>query len=392
MTKIALVTHYFPSSAEPWQGRSAYQRLLEMSKRAEVCVFYPHAAYPDVLRRWTNAPDNFDAFYSPPEVNVRYYDYPALPVLSRPCNGWMAARALLPHVRNFAPDVIYSYVLYPDGYAALQIGKALGVPVLAESIGSDVNRISNPIVRMHTRTVLREADFLTSVSEDMRKKMVSMGAAPEKTRAIVNGCDLSVFHVRDRKEARGKLGVDSAAEVVVYVGRMDIKKGLRELVQAAASLHPSRPQLQVYMVGDGPDKGVIEQEIQAADASSYVHIMKGCSFDEVAVWMAASNLFTLPSYMEGCPNVVVEALACGRPVVASRVGGIPEVMDEESGRFVAPRQASDLARGLNSALDAQWDEHAISAKWSRGWSVGADIVLDVLDSVIAKRKAAKSGG
>ena len=391
MIKIAVVTHYFPSSAEPWQGRSAYQQLLEMSKRAEARVFYPHAAYPDFLRRWTKASNNFDAFYSPPEVNVRYYDYPALPVLSRPCNGWLAARALLPHVRNFAPDVIYSYVLYPDGYAALQIGKALGVPVVAKSIGSDVNRITNPIARMHTRTVLREADFLISVSEDMRKKMVTMGAALEKTRAVVNGCDLSVFHVRDRKEARSQLGLNPAAEVVVYVGRLDIKKGLRELVQAAASLHPSRPHLQVYMVGDGPDKGVIEQEIQAANASSYVHIMKGCSFDEVAIWMAASNLFTLPSYMEGCPNVVVEALACGRPVVASRVGGIPEIMDEESGRFVSPCQASDLARGLNSALDAQWDEHAISAQWSRGWSVGADIVLDILSSVVAKRKAEKSG-
>ena len=85
---------------------------------------------------------------------------------------------------------------------------------------------------MHTRTVLREADFLITVSDDLRKKAVAMGASPEKTRAIVNGCDLSVFHVRDRLEARQKLHIDPAAEAVVYIGRMDVKKGLRELVEA----------------------------------------------------------------------------------------------------------------------------------------------------------------
>lgn len=389
--KIAIVTHYFPSSSEPWQGRSAYQRLLELTKIADARVFYPHTAYPDSLRRWIKTNSKFDAFYSPPGVNVRYYDYLAVPILTRPLNGWMAARALLPHVRNFAPDIIYSFVLYPDGYAALQIGKALGIPVVAKSIGSDVNRITNPITRLHTRTVLRGADFLVSVSEDMRRKMVEMGAAPEKTRAVINGCDLSVFHVRDRQEARSQLGLDAEIEAVVYVGRMDMKKGLREVVQAAAGLHAARPRLHVYMIGAGPDQPVIEADIRAANAESYIHILKGCAFDEVATWMAASNLVTLPSYMEGCPNVVVEALACGRPVVASRVGGIPEVMDEDSGCFVEPRNSADLLQALNAALDREWDAEAISAKWSRSWSVGANEVYAVFEDVLAKRKAAKHG-
>lgn len=387
--KVAVLTHYFPSASEPWQGRSAYQRMLEMSKFAEVRVFYPNASYPEMVRRWVKSSDQFDAFYSPAGVNVRYYDYLAIPFISRPMNGWMAARALLPHIRNFAPDIIYSFVLYPDGFAALQIGKKLGIPVVSKSIGSDVNRITNPIVRMHTRTLLREADYLISVSEDMRRKMVEMGARPQKTLAVVNGCDLSVFHVRDRAEARRQLGLDQESEAVVYVGRMDTKKGLRELVQAAASLHPSRPHLHVYMVGPGPDRQVIENDIRTAGAGAYIHLIDGCAFNEVAVWMAASTLVTLPSYMEGCPNVVVEALACGRPVVATRVGGIPEVMDEEAGRFAEPRNAVDLARALNSALDARWDPHAISAKWSRPWSLGAEQTYEVFEKVLAGREAAK---
>jgi teichuronic acid biosynthesis glycosyltransferase TuaC len=109
-----------------------------------------------------------------------YSDYPALPVLSRPFNGLMAARALLPQVRRFAPDLIFGCFLYPDGYAALKIGQALAVPVVAMSIGSDINRIGDPISAMHTRTVLREADFLVTVSGDLRLKAIAMGAAPRR--------------------------------------------------------------------------------------------------------------------------------------------------------------------------------------------------------------------
>ena len=241
MLKIAVVTRYFPSSAEPWQGRSVYQTLRVLAREADVRVFFPNAAYPSWLKPRSRSYEKLDPSYSPPDVKVSYYDYPALPLVSRPMNGWMAARVLLPHVRGFAPDLIFSCFLYPDGYAALKIGKALSVPVVAMSIGSDINRIGDPVSARHTRTVLREADFVVTVSGDLRTKAVAMGASPEKSRAIVNGCDLSVFHVRDRVEARQRLGIDPTEEAVVYIGRMDIKKGLRELVEAAASLRPERP-------------------------------------------------------------------------------------------------------------------------------------------------------
>ena len=249
MLKIAVVTRYFPSSAEPWQGRSAYQTLRVLARMADVQVFYPNASYPSLLKPRSRSYDKLDASFSPPDVKVSYYDYPALPLVTRPFNGWMAARALLPAVRSYAPDLIFSCFLYPDGYAALKIGKALAIPVVAMSIGSDINRIGDPISAMHTRTVLREADFLVTVSGDLRDKAVDMGASAEKARAVVNGCNLSVFHPMDRLAARQKLHIDPAAEAVIYIGRMDVKKGLRELVEAAALLHPKRANLHVYLVG-----------------------------------------------------------------------------------------------------------------------------------------------
>jgi glycosyltransferase involved in cell wall biosynthesis len=391
MLKIAVVTSYFPSSAEPWQGRSAYQTVRLVARQADVRVFFPYAAYPAFLKPRSRGYHKLDASYSPPDVKVSYYNYPALPLVSRPFNGWMAARVLLPHVRGFAPDLIFSCFLYPDGYAALKIAKALSVPVVVMSIGSDMNRIGDPISAIHTRAVLREADFLVTVSRDLRKKAVAMGAPPEKTRAIVNGCDLSVFHVKDRLEARQKLCIDPAAGAVVYIGRMDVKKGLRELVEAAASLHPERPNLHVYLVGEGPDTTLIESAIQARNASGYIHALPACAFDDVAVWMTAADLVTLPSYMEGCPNVVLEALACGRPVVATNVGGIPEIMSDECGRLVHPREPVALAQAFASVLDTAWDAAAISARGSRSWSTVAAELLEIFESLVPNHQAAMHG-
>ncbi len=402
MLKIAVITRYFPSSAEPWQGRSAYQILRLLSREADVHVFFPNANYPSRLKPPSRLYDRLDPSYSVPDVKVSYHDYPALPLLSRPINGWMAARVLLPHVRKFSPDIIHSFFLYPEGHAALKIGKALEIPVVAKGIGTDINRIcggdaaaprgrflSGFFSAMHTRDLVRNVDYLFTVSDDLRRKAITLGAHPERTLAIHNGCDLSVFHPRNRAEARLKLGIDPASQDVLYIGRMDVKKGLRELVEAAVSLRPQRANLHMYLIGDGPDRPHILSAIQANNAAGYIHALPACAFDDVAVWMAAADLVTLPSYMEGCPNVVVEALACGRPVVATNVGGIPEILSDECGSLVPPRDAGALAHALAAVLDRTWDAEAISAHGSRGWETVASELLKVFESLVNAR--AKGG-
>jgi len=387
MLRIAIVTRYFPSSAEPWQGRSAYQTLRLLARETELHVFYPNAVYPRIFKPRSRIYSNLDPAFKTPDVNASYHDIPALPLLSRPLNGWMAARILLPVVRRFEPDLIFSFFAYPDGYAALKVGQALGVPVAVMSIGSDLNNVGDPISAMHTRTVLRKSDFILTVSENLRAKAVSLGANPLRSRAIVNGCDHSVFHVKNRPEARVKLQIDRSAKVIVYIGRMDMRKGLRELVEAATSLRPTHPGLHVYLVGEGPDRPVIERLIQVKNAAGYIHAMPACSFDEVAVWMAAADLVTLPSYMEGCPNVVIEALACGRPVVATNVGGIPEIIGRGCGLLVPARDPASLADALALVLGSTWDSKAISAHWSRSWSVVAAELLEIFNSLVSTSKS-----
>jgi len=370
-----------------------YETLRIVGRSAEVRVFYPNAAYPAFLKPRSRTYDKLDSSFSPPGVNVSYHDFFALPLITRPMNGATEFRALLPHVRAFAPDLVFGCFLYPAGYAALKIGRSLGVPVVNMSIGSDINRIGDPVSAWYTRAVLRQVDFLVTVSEDLRRKAVAMGAPSAKTRTILNGCDLQVFQPGDRNQARKqlgpeRLGFDPSVEAVVYVGRMDLTKGLHELVEAAVTLHPSRPDLHVFIVGDGADTAAVENAVLSRNAAGYIHILPGCEFDEVAVWMTAADLVTLPSYMEGCPNVVLEALACGRPVVATNVGGIPEILDDSCGQLVPPRDPIKLADALAAVLDRSWDAAAISAHGGRSWSATAAELLEVFETVMKNRKEA----
>lgn len=212
-----------------------------------------------------------------------------------------------------------------------------------------------------------------------------MGARPERSRSILNGCDFSTFHVIDRLQSRQKLGIAIDSQAVVYVGHMDLRKGLRELVEASILLHAQRPKLQVYLVGDGPDQPIIQSAIDAGNAAGYIHVLPSCSFDDVALWMAAADTTTLPSYMEGCPNVVLEALACGRPVVATNVGGIPEILNDTCGCLVPPHDVGALAQGLNAVLDRSWDPTEISSVHGRSWHAVADEMLGLFESLVSKR-------
>ena len=390
MLKIAVVTSHFPSPKRPTHGRSAYDTLRQLALGADVEVFFPRAAYPSFLKARSDYKEEMNTPFEVPSFKTHYIDYPAVPVLSRLLNGEIAAHKLLPHVRTFAPDLILGYFFYPDCYAGLRIGQALGVPVLAKAVGSDLHSVKGVLLRKLTKKVLQEANGILTVSEDLRKAAIMMGAPTEHVITNMNGCDTKRFYVRDRAEARNRHGITQDEEAVVYIGRLDKRKGLRELIGAAAMLHPVRPRFHLYLLGHGPDKGILEAEIRSNRAHGYIHLPGACAPRDVPTWIAASNLIALPSYAEGCPNIVLEALACGRPVVATKVGGIPEIMDEECGGLVLPRQVDELANAISNVLSRNWDPHALSARQRRSWKHTADELIQVISATVHKARPGES--
>ena len=380
--RILLVTSQFPIAGEPNRGRPLYQTARELSRIADVQVISPVARYP----RWATPRSYLYRAAEPghlvPGCEVAYVDYPALPMLTRPLNGWLCGRELHAPLRAFRPDVVLAYWLYPDAHGAMHAARAAGVPLVVGARGSDL-RVRDRVSRALTRPVLAAARRILTVSDDLGRVAVERyGADPTKLRTISNGCDASIFHPRDRMAARRALDVPLDAEVVVYVGRLVPEKGLRELVEATHLLTAERPRLHVVLVGEGPMRAELEARI-AQDDASRIRLVGAQPPVEVAQWMAASDVVTLPSYSEGHPNVLVEALACGRPVVATPVGGIPEVVDGACGVLVPVQHVPGLVRGLDEALSRTWDEAALARRFSRGWDEVAADTLRACEEAVA---------
>jgi glycosyltransferase involved in cell wall biosynthesis len=369
--RITVVTSYFPTSARPYGGNSAFQTLRRLKPHASIEVVCPLERYPDIRGLKPARYEPADPNWQPPEFPTAYVEYRAIPLVTRPFNGRVCARILLPHVRLTRPDLILNYWLYPDGYAAVRIGRELGVPVIVGAIGSDVRRRNDPITVRLVRQTMLQADAVIAVSDELRQRIVEQGIPAGKVTAIRNGCDTAVFHPGDRDEARRQVGCDASSELIVYAGNLLASKGLGELMDAFVELAKIRPRLRVAIVGQGPYGDALARRAAAAGMEGRVILPGRRDAAGIAQWMRAADVFCLPSYSEGCPNVVVEALACGRPLVATNVGGIPELVNEASGLLVPPRDAGALRGALDAALSKQWDSAGIARTSTRSWDAVA---------------------
>ena len=362
MPLIAVVTPLFPLPHQPYRGRFIYETVLALQRYADVRVLCPIPVYPawsTVFR--PHLLTRLDTSYSPPGVNATYFSYPALPLISRPWNGAVCSRRLHPYLEKLRPAVVLSYWLYPEGYAAVRASHALGIPAIAGARGSDLRRIPDPLTRRLVAKTLREADYVLTVSRELRSLALRLGAHEDRSASILNGCDSNVFHPTDRAAAREKLGILPSEKVILYVGRFVKAKGVPELTAAFSALRNELPELRLVCVGSGPLKP------DMVSASDRILTPGEQSPPEVARWMAAADLFCLPSHSEGCPNVVIEAISCGCPVVATDVGGTPELVTPECGILVRAENVARLTEALRAGLTRSWDREAIHSMFSRTW-------------------------
>ena len=375
-----------PVAHDPTRGRYIHETARALSRIADVRVFFMQPRYP---RLPGLAPRSFlhepvGPGYSLDGVDVEAFEDPAVPGLSRVTNGIVAGRRLVPRLRAFAPDVAIGYWVYPDGYAAAYAARRLGIPCIVGARGSDIH-VRDRVNAFMTRRAIARADLLLTVSEAMRRRAIeAFGARPERTRTIINGFDTTIFHPRPQAAARCALGIAEDARIIIYVGRFVEAKGMRELVEAFDRLAARDPRLRLALVGEG----VMREELAALIASRGLadRVLMPGGFDPagVAEWIAAADVLTLPSWSEGYPNVVVEAIACGRPVVATDVGGTREIVDASSGILIPPRDAHALEAALAAALAKTWNGDAIASRLARSWH---DVALDTLaacEDVIAR--------
>jgi glycosyltransferase involved in cell wall biosynthesis len=376
-----------PVPHDQTRGRYIHETARCLAKLATTRVFFQQLRYPNIplVTPRSYLYGRLDPNYRLDGLEVEAFEYPALPVLTRPFNSLLSARTILPRLRKFAPDLVLAYWVYPDGHAALLAARRLGVPCVVGALGSDIH-VRDGLNRWFTRRTIAGVDALLTVSENMRRTAIdTFGAAAAKVHTIVNGYNTAVFHPRPQQLMREKLGVPADARVIAYVGRFVAAKGMRELITVFTTLAARDPKLRLALIGEGVMREELLALVRHAGILDRVMLPGGLPPLGVAEWICAADLLCLPSWSEGYPNVVVEAIACGRPVVATDVGGTAEIVNDACGILVAPRNIESLRSGLERALSTDWDHSGIARAIRRTWDDVATETLDVCEQVIQAR-------
>ena len=368
--------------------------VWELAKHCRVTAFIPRPLFPPFGRyreaaRRHRVPPGSDDRRAPAGVRIlqpRYAHLPWLWPLTNPLQlvlwlMWFRLRG----VADF--DVVHAHRAYPMGFIATWFGRLTGVPVVITAHGSDVHTqaVRGSVgVRAPIRDALERAQRIIPVSRRLVTILRSLEVPEERIHFIPNGVDPDRFRVRDRAEARAKLGIDKEQKLFVCLAILVPVKGHADLLHAFRTVHETRPETRLALLGDGPLRSALEEQARRDGTQSAVRFVGHVAYDRVPDWIAAADSLVLPSLNEGTPLAALEALTSGRPVVGTKVGGIPEVVrDETLGRIVGPGDPDALAVAMQQVLDAEWDVEKLHARGMEyAWSHLMQDVLSIYRELI----------
>ncbi len=381
--RVLILTKVFPNSVNRHGSAFNRQQFVRLSRLCDVHLLALIPWFPGAhLFATTSEAGRLHSVPAREEIDGLEVKHPRaffFPRFGYAMNPLTFALSLLPTVVPLRKqvDVILGSWAFPDGIAAIELGRWLGLPVVVKVHGSDLNLLTGyGGIRRVLRRKLPLADRLVAVSRPLAAKAAELGVSADRIAVVPNGVDRALFAPRDRMEARRELGLPSG-QLILYVGRLESAKGVLDLLQAFDQIAPSSPDLCLALVGEGSEMS------RCRDAQSKwpgrVFVPGVQPLAQVARWTAACDVLTLPSWNEGTPNVVLEALASGRRVIATRVGGIPDVLGTAAiGEMVSPRRPDELAPALLRAAYSSYDPMAVAAAGPPDWDVSAGLLHQVL--------------
>ena len=383
-----ILSDTFPNRAEPSRGPYNAQQIRELARLCRVTVINP-IPWPRVCRQTSlrrAVREGGSGLVNGVEVVHPVHWYP-------PVVGRMAYGRTLTHCVGSAwkrlgrPtfDVIYATWAHPHGYAAMRLARELGAPFVVKVRGTDINVLSSDKGRRRrTAKVMQIADAVIAVSRPLAGEVVRLGAASERVHVLHNGVDKRLFAPCDRAEARNQLGIAAEDKWIVFVGNLLPVKGPDVLLRALAGMDPPRPR--AAFVGEGSLRSVLEGMAKELSLTREALFAGACKHDDVALWLNAADVVCIPSRNEGCPNVLLEALACGTPVVASSVGAVPDILHAEGGVLIEKERPSALADALEDVLGRRWSPEAVRESLGpMDWTNNAKKVYKILADVVGRR-------
>lgn len=369
---LVTFTNLFPSSVMPTHGVFVYERMRRVAAasgcRWSVVAPVPAVIWPlrrGIYRRWHQVPVR-ESWQGVEVHHPRFRHWPGMSQQRQADAVAAGARKVMQTLLQDGPAVIDAHYLWPDGVAAATLAAEFGVSFTLTARGTDVNVLAKQEqLAPRISAAAQQAVQCMAVSDALAENFATACGMPRDGVVTVrNGVDLERFAPGDRAAARRQLGLPMVARIVIGVGRLVPGKGFDTAAQAVHDVSDCL----LVLVGDGP-----ERQRLASLGSDRIRFLGALSPDQVAVAYRAANAFVLPSHREGWPNVVTEALATGLPVVATPVGGIPQILGGHMpkpalGQLVPVGDVAGFAAALQRVLDAGDHSSEIRAFAQRyGW-------------------------
>jgi len=399
MESIRLLTFstLYPNDARPNHGIFVENRLRHLiaSQHARSTVVAPVPWFPSRspwFGDWAR-----DTSVAPVElrhgITVHHPRYPVIPKIGMSMAPYLLFRATLPMLRHLLAsgqrlDAIDAHYLYPDGVAAVWLGRALGLPTVVTARGTDVNLIPQYTVpRALIRRAIARAAALIAVSAALKSELVALGAPDEKVTVLRNGVDIALFRPVDRFSARAALGL--TRPTLLSVGHLIERKGHHRIIEAMTRL----PEFDLLIVGEGPQRDSLAALINRRGLADQVRLLGARPHAELPSLYGAADILVLASSREGWANVLLEAMACGTPVVASNIWGNPEVVRDAAAGLVAdentPAGIVTAVRRLFEHLPERAATRAYAEQFS--WDATTDGQLALFRSLCALGRPTTQG-
>lgn len=392
--RLLVFSSLYPNVLEPHHGIFVRNRLLRYLERygGDALVVAPvPAAPPFGPRRWTRhrevpLREQIDGLTV---LHPRYLSPPGFG------DGFRAAlmaagvrRTLCRAADEFSPDVFDVHYAYPDGAAAVRLRPALAatrcghLPMTLTCRGTDLNLLPDlPAVRPQLETALAGADHVICVAEALRTVALELGCPDEHVTTLRNGVDLKRFSAGDQAEARAALGLPVDARLVLCVGHLIERKGQHLLLPAFAQAMGQDSSAQLLLVGHGEARASLEAQAVALGLGERVRFVGAVEPQELIGWYRAADALVLASLREGWANVVLEALACGTPVIATRVWGTPEILEGCAAGALVDPSVEGLAHGLSRLKELRRDA---ARPWAErhGWDATVDGMEAIFQEIV----------
>ena len=365
--KVLFLSTVYPNPNSPTSGIFVHEQISKLVNLGiEAVVISPIAMVPPVRllkfqkhlieswQGWIKSRKSIPAQTHFDDVTVFYPKWLLLPKLFF---GHLEGKTLYVHLKSLLQnlwktwrwDIIHAHFLTPGGMCAEFISKKYNTPFVVSCLGSDLNFYAQqPKMNIPAFGALNHAEAIICKSGQLGKTAVHLGARPDNVHIVHNGCDLSVFKPVRREVVRKE---------VLFIGHFTENKGLINLIEAFSGI--SDAQVKMRLIGSGDMLPAIKKSVAAHGISDRVFFHEPISHAQVPSYLNGAALLCLPSRNEGTPNVIMEALACGTPVVATAVGGISEIVPPFAGILVPPDRPLALREALENALSIGWDKDKI---------------------------------